>query len=180
MKTLTLLRHAKSDLGDRGMRDFDRPLNAKGHRAAATIGRHLKSLGIGFDAVIASPAARVVATVAELDSAMDGIPEPRWEQRAYLASSVTLIELVRAADDAGDRLLLVAHNPGLEDLVLAMVPDGTDASLRDDVEEKFPTASIAVIEFDVPSWGLVDEGEGALVRFIRPRDLDPALGPDRD
>ena len=179
MKTLTLLRHAKSDMGEPGMRDFDRPLNAKGHRAAAAVGRHLKGLGIGFDAVVASPAARVTDTLDEFGRAFGGLPVPQWDKRAYLASAPMLLDLIHAADDSVERLLLVGHNPGLEELALDLVPDDSDER-RGDVEEKFPTASVAVIEFAVDSWEEVANGAGRLVRFIRPRDIDPALGPGQD
>lgn len=177
MKTLTLLRHAKSDLGPPGCRDFDRTLNLKGERAAAAVGRHWRGVAAGFDAVIASPAARVVTTVEQFGRAFGGLPEPVWDKRAYLASAAGLLDLIHAADDAHDRLLLVGHNSGLEDLVLALVPDSADDRLRGDVEEKFPTASIAELRFPVTHWAEVREGEGTLARFVRPRDLDPALGP---
>jgi phosphohistidine phosphatase len=65
VKTLTLLRHAKSGWDDPVSRDFDRPLNPKGRRAAAMVGRHLRALGVGFDHVVASPAVRVEETLAE-------------------------------------------------------------------------------------------------------------------
>ncbi|MES2754463.1 MAG: histidine phosphatase family protein [Pseudomonadota bacterium] len=182
MKTLTLLRHAKSDQGEPGLRDYDRPLNAKGQRAAATMGRHWRGLGAGFDHVIASPAARVIATLDHFQRGFGALPTPAYDKRAYLASEIVLLELIRAADDAHDRLLVAGHNSGLEDLVLLLVPDsppGTgDDRLRDDIEEKFPTASIAELRFDVARWADIGESGAKLTRFVRPRDLDSALGPD--
>ncbi|HVF95387.1 MAG TPA: histidine phosphatase family protein [Sphingomonas sp.] len=177
MKTLTLLRHAKSGWDDPVTRDFDRPLNPKGRRAAAMIGRHLHDLGLVFDHVVASPAVRVVETLGEVASGYGRALDPAWERRIYLASSATLLDIVRDLPADADRVLLVGHNPGLEDLVLQMVPDGTDA-LREAVEVKYPTASIAELALPVATWR---EAEGAsLTRFIRPRDLDPTLGPDAD
>ena len=88
------------------------------------------------------------------------------------------IEGVSAYDAAGaDTALLVGHNPGLEELVLALVPDAADQPLRDDVELKFPTASVAELAFD-GDWHAVKPNAAVLKRFTRPRDLDPALGPD--
>ncbi|WP_414900567.1 SixA phosphatase family protein [Sphingomonas flavalba] len=180
MKTLTLLRHAKSQWDDTVPRDFDRPLNAKGARAARTVGRHMREAGMAFDRVIASPAVRVVQT---LDGVWDGLGRPMtpvWDKRIYLASAATLCDLVReTADDVGS-LLLAGHNPGLEDLVLLLVPDRPEDRLRDDVEEKFPTASLAELQFAVDRWADIDAGGGVLARFVRPRDLDPALGPGRE
>lgn len=180
MKTVTLLRHAKSDQGEPGQRDFDRSLNAKGQRAALTMGKHWRGLGVGFDAVIASPASRVRETIEHFARGFGGLPEPVWDKRAYLASAVGLLDLIHGTDEAHERLLIVGHNSGLEDLVLVLVPDRTDDRLRDGVEEKFPTASAAELRFDVARWADVDEESAELTRFVRPRDLDPALGPDPD
>lgn len=177
MKTLTLLRHAKSGIGEPGQRDFDRTLNGKGQRAAATMGRHWKGLGAGFDVVIASPAQRVVDTIEHFQRGFGPLPSIGYDKRAYLGSAPGLVELIHAVDDGHDRLLIVAHNPGLEDLVLDLVPDHDDR-LRDDVEEKFPTASIAELHFAIDRWADVAENGATLARFVRPRDLDPALGPD--
>ena len=177
MKTLTLLRHAKSDQGEPGLRDFDRPLNAKGQRAATAIGRHWRGLGVGFDQVVASPAARVVATLDHFERGFGAMPAAQLDKAFYLASAVTLLDRVRAGDDACDRLLLVGHNSGLEDLVLMLVPDRADDRLRDTLEEKFPTASIAELSFAVDAWADLAENGATLTRFVRPRDLDAALGP---
>ncbi|MEQ1333326.1 SixA phosphatase family protein, partial [Salmonella enterica] len=85
-KTLTLLRHAKSGWDDPVARDFDRPLNPKGQRAAAMMGRYLKAEGLEFDHVLASPAARVVETLAQVATGYGSELAPHWDQRLYLAS----------------------------------------------------------------------------------------------
>ncbi len=177
MKTLTLLRHAKSGWDDPVARDFDRPLNPKGQRAAQAMGRHLRAQGLEFDRVIASPAARVVETLEQVAIGYGSDLAPAWDQRIYLASAATLLDLVHELPDAAATALLVGHNPGLEELVLGLVPGG---GLRGDVETKFPTASLAEMRFDVEHWSDIQPGKGELVRFTRPRDLDPSLGPDRD
>jgi len=177
MKRLTLLRHAKS--GDDGTvaRDFDRPLNPKGRRAARAIGRHMRDQGLHFDAVLASPATRVAETLAEVEAGYGGALGPHWERRIYLATTDELLDLVHEAPDSADSLLLVGHNPGLEQLVLLLVPRGVDGA-RGQVEVKYPTASLAEMTFPVDRWRDVEEGGGDLVRFVRPRDLDPELGPE--
>ena len=179
MKTLSLLRHAKSGWDDPALRDFDRPLNAKGARAAVTMGRHMRALGLSFDHVLASPAARVEQTLAQIESGYGDSLAPHWDRRVYLASAATLLELVRELPDGAEQALIVGHNPGLEELVLLLAPDD-GSSARDAVEEKFPTASLAQLTFAADRWADVKAGAGALVRFVRPRDLDPALGPDSD
>ena len=176
MKTLTLLRHAKSGWDDPVSRDFDRPLNPKGRRAAQLIGRHLLGEGLAFDHVVASPARRVVETIAEVEAGYGASLTPAWDRRVYLASSATLLDVVRETPPDAARVLVIGHNPGLEDLVLLLVPDG--GGLRDAVEEKYPTATLAELTFAVKDWASVAPGGGALTRFVRPRDLDATLGPD--
>lgn len=176
MKVLTLLRHAKSGWDDPAERDFDRPLNARGRCAARTVAREMRAQGLGFDAVVASPARRVVETIEEV-AAEFGPIEPRFDERAYLASTGTLLEIVRGAPEAASSLLIVGHNPGLEQLALALAASGP---LRDRLEGKYPTATLAEIELPADRWTEVKAGSGCLTRFIRPRDLDPELGPDPD
>lgn len=179
MKTLTLLRHAKSGWDDPVARDFDRPLNAKGKRAAAMIGRYMRTLGLTFDHAIASPAVRVSETLAQIESGYGRTIAPVQDRRVYLASAATLLDVVHGFPADAERALLVGHNPGLEDLVLLLVADDADP-LRDAVEDKYPTASIAELQFEGDSWEDIASGSARLTRFIRPRDLDPTLGPDAD
>ncbi len=177
MKTVTLLRHAKSDWSDTVQRDFDRPLNARGKRAAHVMGQWASDNAIAFDSIVASPAVRVIET---LDHFLEGYARAidiRWDRRIYLASSVTLLDVLRDLPDTIDAVLMAGHNPGLEDLVLDLVPDTAADALRAEVEIKFPTASIARLRFDADRWS--DIGKSArLDVFRRPRDVDPALGPE--
>lgn len=171
MKTLTLLRHAKSGWDDMSLRDFDRRLNAKGRRAATIVGRHMRDAGLAFDHVVASPAVRVAET---LDGIADGYGrtlDPVWDRRVYLASAATLLDLVHELDDGHASVLIVGHNPGLEDLTLMLAADPGEA------EDKYPTATLAELTVG-ERWTEAKRGTATLTRFIRPRDLDPALGPD--
>jgi phosphohistidine phosphatase len=174
MKTLTLLRHAKSGWDDPVSRDFDRPLNPRGRRAARTVAAEMRRLELGFDRVLASPARRVIETLAEVAQVF-GPVDPVYEPCVYLAAPETLLDLVRQTDDGVQRLLLVGHNPGVESLVLKLAGPG---ALRDLVAEKYPTATLAEIALPAERWADLDEGTGELRRLIRPRDLDPELGPE--
>ncbi|MCF8709982.1 SixA phosphatase family protein [Rhizorhapis sp. SPR117] len=179
MKRLTLLRHAKSSWDDHVSRDFDRPLNKRGARAAMTMGRYARNHDMHFDHLIASPAVRVIQT---LDTFLDGYGEKieaNWDRRIYLASSATLMDVLRDQPNDVSSLLMLGHNPGLEDLILTLVPDNSASALRDDVEIKFPTASLAVMEIDIDKWDDMGPNMARLVSFTRPRDLDPTLGPDQ-
>lgn len=180
MKTLTLLRHAKSGWDDPVMRDFDRPLNGKGKRAAQLVGRSWRTRGLAFDHVVASPAVRVMETLEHVATGYGEDLAPSWDRRIYLASATTLLDIIHELPAGADSAMLVGHNPGLEDLVLLLVPDTDEQPLRDDVETKFPTASTAQLRFDVADWRDITAGGGALTLFIRPRDLDSTLGPDQD
>jgi phosphohistidine phosphatase len=177
LKKLILLRHAKSGWDDPVPRDFDRPLNGKGLRAARAIGRFARDAGIAFDAVLASPAVRVTETIGEFADGYGRIPQPSYDRRIYLASAQTLLEVIQEIDDRSRTVMMVGHNPGLEDLVFLLVPEGEDEA-REQVEEKYPTASIAEISLDIEHWANAEIGSGTLDRFTRPRDLDPAFGPD--
>lgn len=179
MKTLTLLRHAKSSWDDPAMRDFDRPLNRRGRAAARAMGREMRALKLGFDAVLASPAARVVETLAGLAEGYGRDLDPVYDRRIYLASDAALLEIVQETDDSFARLLLLGHNPGFVRLALLLSrDDGSDNRAR--MAGKFPTGALAEIALPVARWQEVKPQAGALARFLRPRDLDPALGPDGD
>lgn len=175
MRILTLLRHAKSVWDTPVARDFDRPLNARGRKAARTMGRELRRLGLGFDGILASPAVRVTETLAELAQGYGEALDPGFDDAVYLASPEVLLAKVHGADDDAGRLLLVGHNPGLEQLALLLSAPG---ALRDDIACKYPTGALAEIGFDARCWRDVAPGNGRLARFIRPRDLGEGLGPD--
>ncbi len=177
MKTLTLLRHAKSSWDDPVARDFDRPLNRRGRRAAQTLGREMREQELTFDRVLTSPAVRVVETLQEIGEGYGRALHPAFDQRVYLATTDTLLDLIRDTDDEVSSLLLVGHNPGLEMLVLLLTRQGS-GDLRDQAEIKYPTATLAEIGLPVERWEDVKQGIGTLSRFIRPRDLDAELGPD--
>jgi len=178
MKILTLLRHAKSTWDDPVARDFDRPLNKRGRKAAKAVGREMRAQGLRFDRIVASPALRVVETLADVADGYGRALDIRHDQRIYLAAPCTLLDIVHEADDAAEILLLVGHNPGLEQLAL-LLTEGDDR-YRGEIAIKYPTAALAEIRLPVTSWSDVVEGSGAIAKFIRPRDLDPELGPDED
>lgn len=179
MKTLTLLRHAKSGWDQPAARDFDRAINERGERAATVMGKHARDQALIFDMIVASPAVRVVDTLDIFQEAM-GIThlEPKWDRRIYLASSASLIDVLRDAPDSAQHILMVGHNPGLEDLILDLVPDSKDEPLRAIAEEKFPTAALAQMELPIERWADVAPRTAHLVQITRPRDLDPTLGPE--
>ncbi len=177
MKTLTLLRHAKSSWDGAAVRDFDRPLNRRGQRAARAMGREMRMLGLHFDQVIASPAARVVETLRDVEEGYGGTLAAEFDRRVYLASAEALLDLIHAARDDGASLLLAGHNPGLENLAMLL---GGDGPLKAEIAVKYPTGTLTEVQFEVERWADVSRGGGTITRFIRPRDLDKELGPDEE
>ncbi len=134
--------------------------------------------GLEFDHILSSPAVRCTET---LDAFWEGygcILHPNWDRRVYLASGDSLLDVVHDQDDGDARILLCGHNPGIEELALMLTPDVRSDALREEIEEKYPTASIAEIQFEVERWADIKEAGGKLTRFVRPRDLDAELGPE--
>lgn len=173
MKILGLFRHAKSEWDDTAARDFDRGINERGRRGSVVMGEHIRDHAIEWGAVIASPAERVKAT---LDL---GLPEvtPIYDQRLYLASVETIMEVVEAHGDNHAALMIAGHNPGLQDVLLELVSPAKENELFREAVVKFPTATYAVLELDIDDWSQLRKFTGKLVHFMRPRDLDPDLAP---
>lgn len=168
MKTLYVLRHAKSDWGDESVRDFDRPLNHRGRKAAKAVGHEMRDRGIRPDLVIASPAVRAKETV---ERVVDGFGEDLHvmeDRRIYESGTGTLLDIVRAAPDDADHVMIVGHNPGFQNLVVTLTEP---CALREEAERKFPTAALAEIRFSVDRWSELAPGTGQLEDLIKPRDL---------
>ena len=169
MKTLLVLRHAKASQDSPSNTDFDRPLKRRGRAQALALGQIMRERNLAFDAIIASPAARVVETVAGiLEGAVDRI-EPIYDRRLYNASPGTLTEVIRAVGDTVGRLLVVGHNPGLHYLLLDLAQDDREG-LRDEVAAGFPTAMLAEVRLAVEQWHEVGRDSGRIVSLVRPDD----------
>ena len=161
MKNLLLLRHAKSDWDDPSLRDFDRPLAARGERDAPKIGKALRKRGPAPDLIMSSPAARAKQTVEAVAKAARFELEIKFNQAIYDASSPELLQLIRSLPDDSSCVLLVGHNPGFEDLVGRL--SGS--------HERMPTAALACIQFQIDHWKDVDDGEGKLAWLLTPKQL---------
>jgi phosphohistidine phosphatase len=173
MKRLLLLRHAKAEPGGAGIEDHERELTMRGLHDAAAMGRFMDKKGYVADAVYCSAARRTRQT-ADLVLQQWRTPAPvEYREAFYLADAKILIAAIQAAPD-GSSLMIVGHNPGIEKCAGLLAREPVKARERDalDVlEEKFPTAALAVLDFDVGSWRQVAAGDGVLTDFVRPRDL---------
>ena len=167
MPTLHLLRHAKSSWKT-GDPDHERPLSGRGRRAAKAIRRHLQEQGIEPELVLCSSARRTRETLERIESAV-GAADVRIERELYGASSHALLDRLRALPDAVGSVMLIGHNPALEQLALQLARPGPE---RQQLEEKFPTAALATLEFGASNWSGLAPGTAELTGFVRPRDLE--------
>jgi phosphohistidine phosphatase len=163
MKRLLVLRHAKAEAESASGKDFDRPLAERGWQDATAVGRAMRERGLCPDAIVASPARRVVETLAALAEGY-GKLDPDYDRRIYNASPETLLDVVREADDAVQTILLVGHNPGLPLLLLQLAhTDNHDLLAR--IEQGFPTATLAVVEL-ADRWADAGSPRGKVVDLI--------------
>lgn len=170
MRTLLLLRHAKSSWGNDSLPDHDRPLNRRGREAATGMGRYLRDAGPVPDLALCSTAVRARETLDRLLESLGRPVEVRLDRALYLASDERLAERIAAAPEEAGVLLVVAHNPGMARLAVRLAATG-DAASRGRLQRKLPTAGLARLEADAARWGDLVRGGGELAAFVRPKDL---------
>jgi phosphohistidine phosphatase len=163
LKQLELLRHAKSSWDDPDIADHDRPLNARGRAAAALVGRHMREQTPSPDLVLCSSATRTRQTLQLLDLASG--TQVLVEDELYGAGAAGLLARLKAVPAPIGTVLLIGHNPGIEDLTRMLDRDGLTSI------QKFPTAALAVLGFDLEAWNDLAPGIGHLDGFFTPRDL---------
>lgn len=168
MNRLFLLRHAKAAWAAPGTSDFDRPLDETGLADAPRLGAALAGLGLRPGRVICSSAVRTVQTWAEMAPLNDGSIETVHDQRVYSADAPELLDIVREQDFEGD-LMIVGHNPTIEDTAEAFSEEGTRTA-RDWLATGFPTCGFGVIELDT-SFNRIQPGRGRLVLALGPADI---------
>ena len=179
-RTLVLFRHAKSAWPD--VPDHDRPLASRGIQAAPVIGRWLRKAGLLPGQVLCSTARRARQTWQFAQAGLAATPPVTFDARIYEGTAMDLLTVIREVPPATGTLLLIGHNPAIEDLalLLATAPGGAagpgpaGAAPRDleRMRSKFPTAAIAVLEFP-GTWPGLAPGEARLTAFVAPRDLGP-------
>lgn len=170
MRRLLLLRHAKSSWQIEGLDDFDRPLNKRGRGAAPTTARYIADNGLSPDVILCSTALRTRETLALLLPHLRGEACIHLEDGLYLASGEALRDRIARLDEACDCAMIIAHNPGLQDLALSLAATGNAADVRH-LQEKFPTAALAVIELEGRDWATATPKGGRLSEFVTPRAL---------
>ena len=179
-RTLVLFRHAKSAWPD--VADHDRPLARRGLRAAPTMGRGRREAGLLPTQVLCSTARRARETWQFAQAGLAATPPVTFDARIYEAAASDLLAVLREVPAATGTLLLIGHNPAIEDLALllatapgAATGPGTAGAAPGPLERmraKFPTAAIAVLEFH-GTWPGLAPGQAGLTAFVTPRDLGP-------
>jgi phosphohistidine phosphatase len=170
MPTLFVLRHAKSSWNNSSMADHERPLAPRGHRAAEALATHIGALDPSPALVLCSTARRARETIELLRLRLPATTEVLVEDDLYGAPAALIVARLRQVPEAIPSVLVVGHNPGLEDLVRGFGTDG-DPHLIDRVRTKFPTGALATLTFDGP-WKGFGSGAARLEAFVVPGDLE--------
>jgi phosphohistidine phosphatase len=172
VKIILLLRHAKSAWGQPGLADHDRPLNKRGERAAEAMAEHIVHNAPRPDLILCSTAVRTRQTLAPLvHRLIQPAPPIALEKGLYLASEPALLMRLRAVPDDVRTVMLIGHNEGIGELAEALAGTG-DPTALDRLHEKYPTGALATFEVPDGSWRELAPGEGDLLSFVRPRDLE--------
>jgi phosphohistidine phosphatase len=161
MKTLFLLRHAKSSWIDPSLSDFDRPLNDRGRKTAPFMGKLMKDKGFDPAIILCSPAVRARQTAQTIRETGGIFTEVRFDDRIYEASPNGLLQVISEINDADSSAMLVGHNPGIEGFIRYLT-GGLEA---------MPTAALAVIDLRIDKWAEVDDGCGTVREVYRPKEL---------
>jgi phosphohistidine phosphatase len=160
MKTLYLLRHAKSSWADPALADFDRPLNDRGLAAAAFMGELMASKGYDPAIVLCSPAERAKHTALIVSSQAAFEAQTVFVDRIYEASPQGLRQVAFELDDSIQSAMIVGHNPGMEGLITLLTGEF----------QTMPTAALAVVDVDIDSWHGLNNVSGTLQAVYRPKD----------
>jgi phosphohistidine phosphatase len=165
--TVYLLRHAKSDWSDQTLPDHARPLTPRGRRDAKRIAKHLGRRGIEPTLVLCSSAERTRQTLELVRPELGGAPV-QIEDGLYAASNDELLERLRVLPEQSASVLVIGHNPGLQELALVLAtPGGT----RRRVEAKFPTAALATLAVPYATWARLAASDAVLTAFVVPKQL---------
>lgn len=170
MRRLILARHAKSSWGNPALTDHDRPLNARGYRAAQLVGAALNELGCVPDVVYSSTATRTRETWVQMEPHFGGHPHVEFHRDLYLAAPRSVLAAIADAPADAAALMVLGHNPSTQALAAYLSRKGDPREI-DLLRTKFPTGAVAVVDLSSDSWADTDQG-GELKHFILPRRLE--------
>ena len=171
MKTLHILRHAKSSWADAALGDCERPLNKRGRVAAAKMARHFRRWGVVPDLVLCSCAVRARETLSLLRQHSGSNCPTEYEDALYLASSRALLQRLRRIPQDVAAVLLIGHNPGLHRLVVMLAGSANEPQALARLKRKYPTAALATLTIEGETWKTLEPGCARLELFRVPREL---------
>ena len=173
MRRLLLLRHAKAERLQSGGRDHDRILAKRGREDAAAIGAYLVRHKLIPDQALVSTSARTRETWGLVAKAFPKAPPAEFEDTIYEAAPEAILKAIRATEPKARTLLVVGHNPGMEQLAGILIATG-DIEARQRLLEEFPTSAFAAISFAVDAWDGLHANGGRLEHFVTPQTLEAA------
>jgi phosphohistidine phosphatase len=173
MRRLLLLRHAKAERLQSGGRDHDRILAKRGRDDAAAVGGYLVRHKLIPDQALVSTSARTRETWALVAKAFAKALPVEFEGSIYEASPEAILKAIRTTAPAARTLVVVGHNPGMQQLAGMLIASG-DVEARQRLLEEFPTAAIAMISFAVQDWESLHANGGRLEHFVTPQTLEAA------
>jgi phosphohistidine phosphatase len=165
-----LLRHAKSSWDDPALADHERPLAKRGRKAAALLSEHLRDVGVAADLVLCSSAARATETLEGVRAGLAPDTRVEVEDGLYGAGSEALLRRLRTVPEDIGAVMLIGHNPSIEELAAELAGPGSDADARDRMAVKYPTGGMATLAFDGP-WSELDWDGATLDAFVVPKQL---------
>jgi phosphohistidine phosphatase len=168
VRTVILLRHAKSSWADPALADIDRPLAPRGQRAARRIAKYIRRKKIRPAIVLCSPSFRTRQTLEAIAPSLGEDSSVEFVEELYAASEDDLIHRLQALPESVDSVMLIGHNPGLQKLGLSLASRGADLPR---LEEKFPTCALATLLVDSRSWVELQPGDAELLAYVVPRQL---------
>jgi phosphohistidine phosphatase len=168
VRTVFLLRHAKSSWLDPTLPDIDRPLAPRGERAAKKIAGYVRRERIRPARVLCSPSLRTRRTLEAIEPSLGKSCTVEIVSALYAASDEELLLQLRALPDSVGSVMLIGHNPGLQELALALASGGAELTR---LEENLPTGALATLVAGCENWTALQPGDAELVDFVVPRDL---------
>jgi phosphohistidine phosphatase len=171
-RRLVLLRHAKSSWDDASLPDEQRPLAPRGREAVGRIRRHLEATDPQIDLVLCSPARRTRETWDGIRAGLRSAPTVRFVAEVYEATAEQLLDVLHQVDRTNSGVLLIGHNPGMEELAGRLTGGGKPKALAR-LERGFKTGGLATLSLDAP-WSELGWGAARLDSYLRPRDLSDA------
>ncbi len=173
MRRLLLFRHAKAERSIPGGPDRERPLIERGRKDAARIGAYMAAHALVPDRVLISIAARTQQTWQAAARAFKPAPAATTVEKLYDALPHAILAAIKDVPAKAHTLLVIGHNPGLQELALMLIASG-DVEAREQLREKLPTSGLVIIDFAFDDWNKLHPHSGRLERFVSPKTLDAA------